>query len=223
MMFIEGFGDAIVEDFYNYGYLKRIPDFYYLKDKKQELQELEGFGKKSIDNLLNSIEKSKSNSLERLIFGLGIKHVGKKKASILAKYYESMDSLMSASFEDLRSITDIGDKIAKSIVDYFVENKDLIEELKSIGLNMNYLGGITKINDNFNGLHFVLTGTLESLTRNEAKKLIEDAGGDITGSVSHQTDAVIVGVSPGSKYDKALKLGIPVWNEEEFMNKLGGM
>ena len=127
-MFIEGFGDAIVEDFYNYGYLKRIPDFYYLKDKKQELQELEGFGKKSIDNLLNSIEKSKSNSLERLIFGLGIKHVGKKKASILAKYYETMDSLMSASFDDLRGITDIGDKIAKSIVDYFVDNKDLIEE-----------------------------------------------------------------------------------------------
>lgn len=222
-MFIEGFGDAIVEDFYNYGYLKRIPDFYYLKDKKQELQELEGFGKKSIDNLLNSIEKSKSNSLERLIFGLGIKHVGKKKASILAKYYETMDSLMSASFDDLRGITDIGDKIAKSIVDYFVENKDLIEELKSIGLNMNYLGSTTNINDNFNGLHFVLTGTLESLTRNEAKKLIEDAGGDVTSSVSGNTAAVIVGASPGSKYDKAIKLGIPVWYEEEFMNKLGGM
>ena len=222
-MFIEGFGDAIVEDFYNYGYLKRIPDFYYLEDKKQELQELEGFGKKSIDNLLNSIEKSKSNSLEKLILGLGIKHVGKKKASILAKYYETMDSLMSATFEDLRSITDIGDKIAKSISDYCLENKDLIEELKSIGLNMNYLGGTTKINDNFNGLHFVLTGTLESLTRNEAKKLIEDAGGDVTSSVSSNTAALIVGSSPGSKYDKALKLGIPVWNEEEFMNKLGGM
>ena len=222
-MFIEGFGDAIVEDFYNYGYLKRIPDFYYLKDKKQELQELEGFGKKSIDNLLNSIEKSKSNSLERLIFGLGIKHVGKKKASILAKYYETMDSLMSASFDDLRGITDIGDKIAKSIVDYFVDNKDLIEELKSIGLNMNYLGSTTNINDNFNGLHFVLTGTLESLTRNEAKKLIEDAGGDVTSSVSGNTAAVIVGASPGSKYDKAIKLGIPVWKEEDFISNLGGI
>ncbi len=222
-MFIEGFGDAIVEDFYNYGYLKRIPDFYYLKDKKQELQELEGFGKKSIDNLLNSIEKSKNNSLEKLIFGLGIKHVGKKKSSILAKHYETMDKLMGATFEDLRCITDIGDKIAKSIVDYFLENKSLIEELKVIGLNMNYLGGATKINDNFNGLHFVLTGTLESLTRNKAKKLIEGAGGDVTSSVSGNTAAVIVGESPGSKYDKALKLGIPVWSEEEFMNKLGGM
>lgn len=222
-MFIEGFGDAIIEDFYNYGYLKRISDFYYLKNKKSELQELEGFGKKSIDNLLLSIEKSKSNSLERLIFGLGIKHVGKKKASILAKYYSNMDNLVNATYEDLKGITDIGDKIAKSISDYFKENIDLINELKSLGLNMDFLGGNTNSNKNFEGLHFVLTGTLAGLTRNEAKKLIEDAGGDITGSVSHQTDAVIVGVSPGSKYDKALKLGIPIWSEEEFMNKLGGM
>ena len=222
-MFIEGFGDAIIEDFYNYGYLKRISDFYYLKNKKSELQELEGFGKKSIDNLLLSIEKSKSNSLERLIFGLGIKHVGKKKASILAKYYSNMDNLVNATYEDLKGITDIGDKIAKSISDYFKENIDLINELKSLGLNMDFLVGNTNSNKNFEGLHFVLTGTLAGLTRNEAKKLIEDAGGDITGSVSHQTDAVIVGVSPGSKYDKALKLGIPIWSEEEFMNKLGGM
>lgn len=222
-MFIEGFGDAIVEDFYNYGYLKRIPDFYYLKDRKEELQELEGFGKKSIDNLLLSIEKSKSNSLERLIFGLGIKHVGKKKASILAKYYNNMDNLVSATYEDLRCITDIGDKIAKSISDYFLENVDLIDELKSIGLNMNYLGGNTSSNKNFEGLHFVLTGTLEHLTRNEAKKLIEDAGGDVTSSVSSQTAAVIAGEKPGSKYDKAIKLGIPIWSEEELMNKLGGM
>lgn len=222
-MFIEGFGDAIVEDFYNYGYLKRIPDFYYLKDKKQELQELEGFGKKSIDNLLSSIEKSKSNSLERLIFGLGIKHVGKKKASILAKYYNNMDNLVKATYDDLRAITDIGDKIAKSISNYFLENIDLIEELKTIGLNMKYLGGTTNSNENFEGMHFVLTGTLDSLTRNEAKKLIEDVGGDVTSSVSSQTAAVIVGASPGSKYDKAIKLGIPVWSEEEFMNKLGGM
>jgi len=222
-MFIEGFGDAIVEDFYNYGYLKRIPDFYYLKDKKEELQELEGFGKKSIDNLLLSIEKSKSNSLERLIFGLGIKHVGKKKASILAKYYNNMDNLVGATFEDLRCITDIGDKIAKSISDYFLENIDLIDELKSLGLNMDYLGGNTESNKNFEGLHFVLTGTLENLTRNEAKKLIEDAGGDVTSSVSSQTAAVITGIKPGSKYDKAIKLSIPIWSEEELMNKLGGM
>lgn len=222
-MFIEGFGDAIVEDFYNYGYLKRIPDFYYLKDKSTSLQELEGFGKKSIDNLLNSIEKSKSNSLERLIFGLGIKLVGKKKASILAKHFNTMDNLMNASIDDLNSITDIGGKIAESIVSYFKENKDLIKELKSIGLNMEYIGTNTVSNENFEGLHFVLTGTLRNLTRNDAKKLIEDAGGDVTSSVSKNTYAVIVGDSPGSKYDKAVRLGIPVWNEEELMNKLGGI
>ena len=222
-MFIEGFGDAIVEDFYNYGYLKRIPDFYYLKEKKEELQELEGFGKKSIDNLLLAIENSKSNSLERLIFGLGIKHVGKKKANILAKYYNNMDNLVNATYEDLRCITDIGDKIAKSISEYFLENIDLIDELKEIGLNMNYLGGTTNSNKNFLGMHFVLTGTLATLTRNEAKKLIEESGGDVTSSVSGNTKAVIVGSSPGSKYDKAIKLGVPVWSEEEFMNKLGGM
>ena len=222
-MFIEGFGDAIIEDFYNYGYLKRIPDFYYLKDKALELQELEGFGKKSIDNLLSAIEKSKKNSLERLIFGLGIKLVGKKKASILAKHYNNIDNLMSATYDDLNSITDIGDKVAKNVVDYFKENIELIEELKRIGLNMEYLGTNKELNDNFNGLHFVLTGTLEKLTRNEAKKLIEDAGGDVTGSVSRNTYAVIKGLSPGSKYEKAIKLGIPIWSEEEFMNKLGGM
>lgn len=222
-MFIEGFGDAIVEDFYNYGYLKRIPDFYYLKDKSTSLQELEGFGKKSIDNLLNSIEKSKNNSLERLIFGLGIKLVGKKKASILAKHFNTMDNLMNASFEDLNNITDIGGKIAESIVNYFKENKNLIEELKNIGLNMEYIGTNTVSNENFEGLHFVLTGTLQNLTRNDAKKLIEDAGGDVTSSVSKNTYAVIAGDSPGSKYDKAVRLGIPIWNEEELMNKLGGM
>lgn len=222
-MFIEGFGDAIVEDFYNYGYLKRIPDFYYLKDKSTSLQELEGFGKKSIDNLLNSIEKSKNNSLEKLIFGLGIKLVGKKKASILAKHFNTMDNLMNASIDDLNSITDIGGKIAESIVSYFKENKDLIKELKSIGLNMEYIGTNTVSNENFEGLHFVLTGTLQNLTRNEAKKLIEDAGGDVTSSVSKNTYAVIAGDSPGSKYDKAVKLGVPIWDEEELMNKLGGI
>lgn len=221
-MFIEGFGDAIVEDFYNYGYLKRVSDFYYLKDKKQELQELEGFGKKSIDNLLSAIEKSKDNSLERLIFGLGIKLVGKKKASILAKYYNTMDNLMNAKYEDLKNITDIGDKIAHSIVNYFNDNKKLIEDLKNIGINMNYLGHDVVYNELFKDKHFVLTGTLENMTRNEAKKLIEENGGDVTSAVSNITTAVIVGSSPGSKYDKAVKLGIPIWTEEEFIRNIGG-
>ena len=222
-MFIEGFGDAIVEDFYNYGYLKKITDFYYLKKYKEELQQLEGFGKKSIDNLLLAIEKSKENSLERLIFGLGIKLVGKKKASILAKYYGTMDKLMNASVDDLKNITDIGEKIAISIRNYFDDNEELVKDLKNIGINMKYLSQDVVENELFKGKHFVLTGTLENMTRNEAKKLIEARGGDVTSTVSSITSAVIVGLSPGSKYDKALKLGIPIWTEEEFVSNLGGI
>ena len=222
-MFIEGFGERIVEDFYNYGYLKSIPDFYCLKEYKEQLQHLEGFGKKSIDNLLDSIEKSKSNSLEKLIFGLGIKLVGKKKASILAKYYNTMDNLMNASYDDLKNITDIGDKIALSIKKYFDNNKNLIEKLKSIGLNMNYVGKNVEDNQLFKNKRFVLTGTLERLTRNEAKDYIESLGGEVVSSVSKNTDILVVGLSPGSKYDKAKKLNITIWNEDEFVNNVGGI
>lgn len=222
-MFIEGFGEAIVEDFYNFGYLKKIPDFYYLKKYKEQLQELEGFGKKSIDNLLSAIENSKNNSLERLIYGLGIKLVGKKKASILARHYNNMDNLMNASFEDLKNITDIGDKIAISIKNYFDNNKELIEQLKSIGLNMEYKGSKIELDENIADKTFVLTGTLEKLTRNEAKEYIESMGGVVTSSVSSKTDYVVVGTSPGSKYDRAIKLNIKILNEEEFISLIGGI
>ena len=222
-MFIEGFGESIVEDFYNYGYLKRIPDFYYLKNHKEELQELEGFGKKSIDNLLNAIESSKENSLERLIYGLGIKLVGKKKASVLASYYENLDNIMSADFENLKNITDIGEKIAKSIKEYFDNNKDLVEELKQIGVNTKYLKKEMNKNEKFAGKTFVLTGTLEKMTRNEAKEYIESMGGEVTSSVSSKTFVVIVGETPGSKYDKAKKLNIAIWNEDEFIEAIGGI
>ena len=218
-MNIEGFGERIVEDFYNFGYLKSIVDFYHIYEHKDELKELEGFGEKSIDNLLTSIENSKNNSLERLLFGLGIRHVGKKTASILASYYENIDSLMEANYEDLCRITDIGDIIAKSVYDYFSINKDLINKLKELGVNTKYIGKVKNINEEFNNKTFVLTGTLESLTRNEAKDLIESLGGKITSSVSKKTDVVIAGSSPGSKYDDALKLGITIWNEEEFLSR----
>ena len=194
-------------------------DFYHIYEHKDELKELEGFGEKSIDNLLTSIENSKNNSLERLLFGLGIRHVGKKTASILASYYENIDSLMEANYEDLCRITDIGDIIAKSVYDYFSINKDLINKLKELGVNTKYIGKVKNINEEFNNKTFVLTGTLESLTRNEAKDLIESLGGKITSSVSKKTDVVIAGSSPGSKYDDALKLGITIWNEEEFLSR----
>ena len=218
-MYIDGFGDRIIEDFYNMGYLNNIIDFYELYKYKEELMELEGFGSKSINNLLDSIENSKQNSLERLLFGLGIRYVGNKTAKILAKYYGNIDNLMQASYEELLDIKDIGEVIARSVVDYFTNNKQLIFSLKEHGINMSYLGKIT-VNDNFNKKTFVLTGTLSNITRNEAKEKIEELGGNVSGSVSKKTDVVIVGENPGSKYDDALKLGITIWNEEEFLSQL---
>lgn len=218
-MYIEGFGDQIVEDFYNMGYLKTIADFYELYHYKEELMELEGFGNKSITNLLTSIEKSKENSLERLLFGLGIRHVGSKTAKILASHYGDMDSLMMATYEDLVEIKDVGEVIANSVVDYFSNYKQLIAELKQHQLNMNYLKKVAA-NEEFEGKTFVLTGALSKITRNEAKEKIESMGGNISSSVSKNTFAVIVGENPGSKYDTALKLGISIWTEEDFMEKL---
>lgn len=224
-MNIEGFGERIVEDFYNMGFLKNISDYYKLYTHKETLQELEGFGEKSINNLITNIENSKNNSLEKLLFGLGIKHVGKKTAKILSEYFGDIDKLMNSSVEELSTIPDIGEIIAQSIKDYFSnpKNIELISKLKEYGVNTVFIGKEKNINELFNNKTFVLTGTLNSLTRNEAKELIESLGGKNTSSVSKKTDVVIVGDSPGSKYDDAIKLGITTWTEEEFIKNSGGM
>lgn len=219
-MNINGFGDSIVEDFYNMGYLKNIDDFYNLKNNKKELMELEGFGEKSINNLLDEIEISKNNSLERLLFGLGIRHVGFKTAKILAKKYKTMDNLMLASYEELVDIKDVGEVIALSIKEYFKDNEELISKLKNHGLNFNYIETNARDNTLISGKKFVLTGTLSSITRDEAKERIEELNGEVTESVSSKTDVVVVGENPGSKYDKALKLNIEIWNEETFLKAL---
>lgn len=218
-MNIEGFGERIVEDFYNLGYLKSISDYYNLFKHKEALMELEGFGEKSINNLITNVENSKTNSLEKLIFGLGIKHVGKKTAKILSEYYLNIDNLINSDIAELSSINDIGEIIASSIVEYFnnEKNKQLIKDLKNHNVNMTYLVKKKDINELFLNKTFVLTGTLINLTRNEAKELIESLGGKNTTSVSKKTDVVIVGEMPGSKYDDAIRLGITIWNEEEFM------
>ena len=218
-MNIEGFGEQIVEDFYNRGYLKRIPDFYYLYKVKQELMELEGFGEKSINNLLESIEKSKNNSLEQLLFALGIKHVGKKVAKIIASHYKNIDNIINATVEDIQAIDDIGIIIAESIKEYFndKDNIDTINKLKDIGMNMTYVGEEIEQDENFQDKTFVLTGTLSVLTRNEATNEIEKRGGKATSSVTKKTNYVIVGENPGSKYDKAKELNINILTEEEFL------
>ncbi len=219
-MYIEGFGESIVEDFYNLGYLKNIDDFYTLDKYKDELMLLEGFGEKSISKLLESASNSKKNSLERLLFGLGIRYVGKKTAKILSKYYKTMDNLIKADFDELKSINDIGDVIAKSIVDYFSDenNINLINRLKDLNLNMRYLGEeVNTSNENINGKTFVITGTL-SRPRDEIKEEIEGLGGNVTGSVTKKTDYVIAGEKAGSKLTKATELGIRVLTEEEYNN-----
>lgn len=221
-MNIEGFGDRIIEDFYNLGYLKDYDDFYNLKDYQEELRELEGFGSKSINNLLTQIENSKHNSLERLLFGLSIRHVGTKTANILAKNFGNLDKLMAASFEEISDIKDIGPIIAKSVVDYFnkPENKELIQRLKNHHLNIVYLKETTNNVTDFTDKTFVLTGSLDRFTRDEAKEKIEALGGIVTSSVSKKTDVVIAGVEAGSKLQKAKDLGITVWDENTFINEL---
>lgn len=221
-MNIEGFGDSITEDFYNMGYLKRVYDYYTLYKYKDELMSLEGFGEKSIIKLLSSIEKSKKNSLERLLFALGIRHVGAKTAKILAKHYQDIDSLMTATYDELSKINDIGDIIAKSVVNYFKDeqNLEIINKLKEYHVNMKYLLDDSKETADFSGKTFVLTGSLSQITREEATTLIENFGGKVSGSVSSKTNVVIVGEAPGSKYDKALSLGITIWQEEEFLEKI---
>lgn len=221
-MNIEGFGDATLEDFYNLGYIKRISDIYHLNKYIDELKLIEGFGEKSIKNLTDAIENSKSNSLEKLLFALGIRYVGKKTAKILAKEFKNIDNLIAADFDSLNRIRDIGDVIAKSVVDYFnsEENLELIQELKNLGLNMDYLGTETEEETAFSGKTFVLTGTLDSITRDVAKEKIEALGGNCAGSVSKKTNVVIAGHDAGSKLTKAEELGIDIWNEEEFLEVL---
>ena len=220
-MKIEGFGDSVVEDFYNTGYLHSFVDYYYLYQHKEELMEMEGFGLKSINSLLDEVEKSKSNSLEKLLFALGIRHVGKKNAKILAKKYQNIDNIINTDEETLANIRDIGDIIAKSVYAYFHNEEDMkiINGLKEVGVNMTYLGE-EKIDSFFDGKTFVLTGSLTNITREDATSEIEKRGGKASGSVSAKTDYVIVGENPGSKYNKAQELGITILNEQEFLDKI---
>lgn len=221
-MNIDGLGDRIMEDFYNFHFIATIPDIYALKEHEKDLTRLEGYGEKSVTNLLNAIEESKNNSLEKLIFGLGIPHVGAKTAKLLAQKYKTLQKLMEQTEEELTKVPDIGGIIAKSVVDYFNDphHKAIVEELMDLGINTTYLGQEIVENEEFSGKSFVLTGSLTIFTREEAKEKIESLGGKTVDSVSKKTSVVIVGEKPGSKYDKALKLGIPIWTEEEFKDKL---
>jgi len=226
-MNIEGLGEKIIEQLFDAGLIKSIADLYRLK--KEDLLPLERMGEKSVQNLLKAIEASKQNSLEKLIFGLGIRHIGEKAASLLAKNFKTMDALKNATFDELVAIDEIGEKMAESVVKFFKEEKvvQLIEQLERLGINMTYLkdepeGQSIAAQAVFANKTVVLTGKLEHFTRNEAKAIIEANGGKVTGSVSKNTDLVIAGEKAGSKLKQAEKLNIPVWDEEKFIEVIKG-
>ena len=222
-MNIEGLGDEIVEELYNLGFIKNITDLYSLKDKQKEIMEFDGYGEKSVNKMLDAIEKSKNVSLERVLFGLGIKEIGSKTAKILASNYENIDNLINASIEDLESVRDIGHITALSLYNYLKENKDLIDSLKKIGINMTYLGKTLGINTLITGKKFVITGTIDGFGRKEIKEIIESYKGVVSESVSKNTDVVIVGASPGSKYSDALRLNIMIWDNEKTISVLNNL
>lgn len=218
---IDSLGDKLVKQLYQAGFIRTIADIFTLKDHYDALIVLPGLGKKSIDHLLEAIETSKQNNLDQLLFGLGIRHCGGKISKLLCRKFKTMDGLLQATYEEIISIGDIGDAIAVEFVSFMAnsENRALIEKLKEFGLNMEYEFGEVKQNY-FTSKKCVLTGTLLSMGRSEAKKLIEGFGGSLSESVSKKTDILILGENPGSKYDKAKQLGIYIMNEEEFLEKI---
>ena len=223
-MDIEGLGERVAEQFFNQGFFRSIDEIYKLYEHRDEIIALDGWQSKSVDNLLNAIEKSKENSLEKVLFGLGIKEVGAKMAKTLARKYQNIDNLMSASEEELLEIDDVGPIVAKSIRNYFCDERNvaLVNALKEQHLNFEYKGSTASAaNSYFSGKTVVLTGTLSKYGRKEATEIVENLGAKVTGSVSKATDVVIAGVEAGSKLDKAHALGITVLDEEEFLALLG--
>lgn len=217
-MNIDGLGASIVEQLLDKKLINDCSDIYYLNF--DNVISLDGFAEKSANNLIAAISESKKSGLDRVLFGLGIRMIGSRAAQILAAHFGNIDSLMSASVDELSSISEIGTKMAQSIVEYFKQDKSLyiIERLRAAGVDLTYTS--TQKGNNFDGKIFVLTGTLPTLKRNDAKKLIESYGGKVSGSVSKNTDFVVAGEEAGSKLDKALSLGIKVLSEAELTEML---
>ncbi len=217
-MDIEGLGPAIIEQLVNANLIRNPADIYKLK--AEDISLLERSGEKSADNILKAIEKSKSNDLSRLVYGLGIRNVGQKAAKLLSEKFGDIESIFYASAEDIESIDGFGKTVAASVVNFFSlpQTRCLIDELSSVGVNMKSLS--KPVGDSLKGLKFVLTGTLPTLKRNEAAKLIEDNGGKVSSSVSKNTDYVLAGEDAGSKLDKAAQLGISVISESDFLKMI---
>ncbi len=223
-MNIDGLGERVITQLFEENLVRNVADLYKLT--KERVIQLERMGEKSTENLISSIQKSKENSLERLLFGLGIRFIGSKAAKTLAMHFESLENLKKASKEELLAVDEIGEKMADAVITYFHKEEmlELLNELQELGVNTLYKGPKkVKAEDSdsyFAGKTIVLTGKLEELSRNEAKAQIEALGGKLTGSVSKNTDLVIAGEAAGSKLTKAQELNIEVWNEEQLMGEL---
>jgi DNA ligase (NAD+) len=223
-MNIDGLGEKVITLLFNHELIRDVADLYYLK--RDELLQLERMGTKSVDNLLDAIASSKKNSLEKLLFGLGIRLVGEKAAKTLGQTFGSLDRVMCADIDELVAIDEIGPKMADSIVTYFDKNevKQTIEKLQQAGVNFVYKGprkeDLADSDTPFSGKTVVLTGTLQNMSRKEAQTAIEERGGKVSGSVSAKTDIVVAGESAGSKLKKAEELNLKVMTEEEFISLL---
>lgn len=220
-MDIEGLGDALINLFVEMEFLHDCADIYNLKNKREELINIERLGEKSVDNLLNSIEKSKEKPFDKVLFAIGIRYVGAGAAKKIADHFSKIDNLMKASEEEIEAIHEIGPSISKSIKRFFADQKNikLIERLKKAGLKFS-AEKKEPASNKLNGRSFVLTGTLSSMSRDEAKEIIIANGGSVVSSVSKNTNYVVAGESPGSKFDKAQKLGIAILSEEEFLKMI---
>jgi len=219
-MDIEGLGEAVIGQLLNQGMVKNFSDIYHLK--KENLLKLELFADKKAEKLLRAIEESKKQSLSRLLYGLGIANIGQKAASVLAEHFGSMEGLMAATEEQLTAIDEVGPVMALSIVDFFAQSqvRDLINEFKALGLTMKHAG--VKKSDRLRAKKFIFTGELENLSREEAGLLVKAQGAEVVSTVSSASDYVVVGDNPGSKYAKALKLGITILNQKQFMEIIHG-
>ena len=218
-MEIEGLGESIIEIFLKKGYIKDYTDIYNLKEHKEELIKLERFGEKSINNILNAIEESKKKPFGKVLFAIGIRHIGERTAKLIANHFGSIEKLASATVEEIDDIYEIGPAIAESVVNFFKDEKSkiLIRKLKAAGLKFEIEKSAGSAgNDKLKGKIFVLTGTLENYSRDKASEIIESLGGRVTSSVSQKTDFVLAGSEPGSKLDKAKSLGVKILNEKEF-------
>ena len=220
-MDIEGLGEALINLFVDHGFIKSYADIFSLKEKKNELINIERLGEKSITNLINSIEQSKNNQFDKVLFAIGIRYVGSGAAKKIADHFLSIDNLMAASAEEIEKINEIGPSISKSIKRFFSDQKNvkLIQKLKEAGVNFT-CEKKSSASEKLVGKTFVLTGTLSTMSREEAKERIQSNGGSVTSSVSKNTSYVVVGESPGSKFEKAQKLGVDILTEDQFLEMI---